>query len=83
MGTVHRVDGTYNEVTVMIHKAKPETVASVGPCTFFFDRQSARYYTDELGEKVFANHVYKKPKAQEIFEESSLGFKDESDDFPF
>ena len=88
MGTVHRVDGTYNEVKIIFNKAKPETVASVGECTFFFDRETSRYYTDNFGEKAFANHINEKPKALLISEEQSnkqsrIGFDDEDDDMPF
>lgn len=79
MATVHRVDGTHNEVRLIVNKAKPETVASVGECTFFYDRKISRFYTKGFDGDVYANHEYKKPKAQALFDEPL----DEQDDLPF
>jgi hypothetical protein len=78
MITVHRVDGTYNEVRVIINKAKPETVASVGEVTFFYDKTISRFYWDNVGVKTYANHIKETPKALLISKEESM-FKDDDD----
>ena len=44
MITVNRVDGTNNEVEVIVTKAKPGSVGSLGKCTFFFDKSLRKFY---------------------------------------
>lgn len=85
MHTVHRVDGTVNEVIIYTYKAKPETVAKQGEVTFFYDSKLSRYYWDNAGVKTFASHLNIKPRALLLAEEqSNFGFEDnESDDIPF
>jgi len=88
MNTVHRVDGSFNEVRVITYKAKPETVAKQGECTFFYDSTLSRYYWDNAGNKTYANHINETPKALLISNEQSakqsLFDNDEDDiDFPF
>jgi len=69
MITVHRVDETFNEVRIIVYKAKPETVAELGEVTMFFDKKYGRYYTKSHGVengkpiefKVFANKDYVQP----------------------
>lgn len=69
MITVHRVDGTFNEVRIIVYKAKPETVAELGEVTMFFDKKYGRYYTKSHGVengkpiefKIFANKDYVQP----------------------
>lgn len=61
MHTVHRVDGSPNEVTIYTYKAKPETVAKLGETTFFYDKKLSRYYWEYNGEKKYAQKEYFKP----------------------
>lgn len=83
MVTVHRQSGHPNAVDIMITKAKPKSVASVGTVGMFFDRQVARFYWEDNGVKTYANSVYKKPKAMLISDkQDNLGFE-EQDDIPF
>jgi hypothetical protein len=84
MITVHRIDGTFNEVDIKITKAKPKSVAKLGTVRMFFDLKNARFYTMDVGEKKYANHVYEKPKALAL-EDSSMfaNSEDEHDDIPF
>lgn len=86
MITVHRIDGTSNEVDIIINKAKPKSVAKLGRARMFFDVYKARFYWENDGTKVYANHIKEKPKALLISEkQSNLGFEeDEYDDgLPF
>lgn len=79
MVTVHRVDGTANEVLVIVTKAKPGGVASLGETRFFFDKSKRRYYwINENNDKVYADPVYKEPN--ELF---SKDVSEEVDDLPF
>lgn len=84
MISVHRIDGTANEVDIIVTKAKPKSVAKLGTIRMFFDVKTARFYWDNAGIKTFANHINEKPKALLIAEEqSSIGFDDEDDSLPF
>lgn len=84
MITVHRIDGTANEVDIIINKAKPKSVAKLGRNRMFFNVQSARFYWENAGEKVYANPINEKPKALLISEEQSkIVYEDEDDDMPF
>jgi len=84
MLTVHRDDGTTNEARVIIYKAKPETVASMGEATFFFDRITGRYYTKGFdGEKIYANSENIKPKALLSAERHDELEEDDDNDLPF
>lgn len=82
MITVHRQSGHPNAVDIMITKAKPKSVASIGKVTMFFDRHLARFYwEDGLGEKVYANHIKEKPKALLISDKQmNVDFDDNDDD---
>lgn len=83
MITVHRIDGTANEVDIIINKAKPKSVAKLGTVRMFFDIKLARFYWDNAGIKTYANHINQKPKSLLISEEqSSIGFED-VDNVPF
>lgn len=82
MITVHRQSGHPNAVDIMITKAKPKSVANVGKVEMFFDKITARFYTDNFGEKVYANHIYEKPKALAL-SESSIFDDNEDDQLPF
>lgn len=80
MVCVHRTDGTANEVKVIVTKAKPKSVASLGETIFYLDVSKNRYYTDGVDGKKYAEPIYKKPKASVIasnFEEQ------EEDGLPF
>jgi twinkle protein len=84
MITVHRIDGTANEVDVIITKAKPKSVAKLGTVRMFFDVKKARFYfVNEFGEKTYANHVYEKPKALALNDSSMFANQEEEDDLPF
>lgn len=96
MITVHRVDGTFNEVRIIIYKAKPETVAELGEVTMFFDKKYGRYYTKTYGVengkpiefKVFADKNYVQPinigitslESNKISNYLSPNYNDEEDD---
>ena len=83
MITVHRQNGHPNAVDIMVTKAKPKSVASVGKVEMFFDRTTARFYWEDAGEKTFANDKKIRPKALLISDEQS-GSNDEDDDgLPF
>lgn len=80
MITVHRQDGTYNGVDIIITKAKPKSVAKLGVVPMNFDlHKAAFYWIDAGGEKVYANSEYKKPIALQI---NNNGEEDQ-DDLPF
>jgi len=92
MITIHRTDGSFNEVVAHIYKAKPETVAKQGECTFFYDFKLSRYYTTGADGDVYANEKYIPEKAlllakeQESFqfENNDNGNEEEDDDdMPF
>lgn len=84
MITVHRQSGHPNAVDVMVTKAKPKSVANIGKVEMFFDRTIARFYTMDVGEKKYANHVYEKPKALELGDSSIFAnSEDEDDNLPF
>jgi hypothetical protein len=82
MITVHRIDGTENEVDIVINKAKPKSVAKLGRVRMFFDVKTARFYTDNFGQKVYANHIYEKPIALSL-PDSSIFDDNEDDQLPF
>lgn len=80
MVTAHRIDGSTNAVDVMITKAKPKSVAKLGTCRFYFDTKVARFYTDDIEGKKYADPIYKKPNPiamKENIEEQN------DDDLPF
>lgn len=91
MITVHRVDGSSNEVRIIINKAKPKSVAALGEVRFRLDVSKNKYYTDGPDGPLYADPIYKKPKALEIaekdlpktFTQGSLLDDDEDDDMPF
>jgi len=74
--TVHRIDGTKNEVDIIVTKAKPESVAAVGTTRMFFDKKLRRFYWEYQDKKIYANQKYVKPNGLS-FEE------DDNDDVPF
>ena len=80
MITVHRQSGHPNAVDIMITKAKPKSVASVGTVGMFFDRTLSKFYWDNAGEKVFANSEKISPKALLISNKQSLFENDDDDD---
>lgn len=82
MITVHRIDGTPNEVDIIITKAKPKSVAKLGRVRMFFEISKARFYWDNAGEKVFANKEKISPKALLLSKEQSL-FEEDDSDLPF
>lgn len=83
MITVHRQSGHPNAVDIMITKAKPKSVASIGKVTMYFDIKLARFYWDNAGVKTYANHVKETPKALLISKNESMFKDEEDDDVPF
>lgn len=77
--TIHRVNGSHNELKAIVYKAKPETVAKQGESSFFYDPVLSRYYAEIAGQKVYANQKYIKPIALEL----NHGINEEADDLPF
>lgn len=80
MITVHRIDGTANEVDIIINKAKPKSVAKLGRIRMFFDVKTARFYWTNAGEKTYAMKEYLTPKALLLGKQGSIGFEDDEDD---
>ena len=80
MITVHRQSGHPNAVDVMVTKAKPESVASVGKVEFFFDRTLAKFYWMDQGNKYYAKKEKFKPIGLQIHEDLQ---DDQDDDVPF
>lgn len=74
--TVHRIEGTKNEVDIIVTKAKPESVASTGATRMFFDRKIRRFYWEYQGQKIYAKKDYVLPDGLSFSE-------DEDDDVPF
>ena len=79
--TVHRKDGTPNEVEVIVTKAKPETVASLGRVKMFFNRDIRKFYWDYDGKKVYAKKEYFVPSNQKLFDDNVIDGDDS--DVPF
>ncbi|MFO0089996.1 MAG: hypothetical protein ACK518_04270 [bacterium] len=77
--TVHRIDGTQNEVDIIVTKAKPESVATVGPTRMFFDKKIRRFYWDYNGVDTYAKKEYFKPTGIAVSEQ----FDDDDSDIPF
>jgi hypothetical protein len=82
MITVHRQSGHPNAVDIMITKAKPKSVASIGKVSMFFDRYLAKFYWEDVGEKIYANEKKIKPKALLVHQEIIDEFDDDND-MPF
>ena len=80
MITVHRQSGHPNAVDVMVTKAKPKSVASVGKVEFFFDRTLAKFYWMDQGNKYYAKKEKFKPIGLQIHEDLQ---DDQDDDVPF
>lgn len=86
MITVHRIDGTANEVDIIINKAKPKSVAKLGRIRMFFDVKTARFYWVNAGDKTYAMKEYITPKALLLEKQTNIGFDDdeeEDSDVPF
>jgi twinkle protein len=83
MITVHRQSGHPNAVDVMITKAKPKSVASVGKVELYFDRNLAKFYWMYQGEKVYAKKEKFKPIGTQVYEEVSESLDEEDSDIPF
>lgn len=77
--TVHRIDGTANEVDIIVTKAKPESVASVGPTRMFFDKKIRRFYWDYNGQNTYAKKEYFKPTGISLSED----LEGDDNDIPF
>ena len=77
--TVHRIDGTANEVDIIVTKAKPESVASLGSTRMFFDKTLRRFYWEYNGEKKYAQKENIKPLGLDLANSSD----EEDDGLPF
>jgi hypothetical protein len=80
MITCHRVDGTFNEVDIIITKAKPKSVAKLGTCKFFLNVQKNQYYEDSEQGHIYASEKRIKPIGIEVHQEL---IDDEDDGLPF
>lgn len=78
MITVHRVDGSKNEVEIIVTKAKPKSVAKQGKTELFFNLKLNKFYWDNAGNDVFAKKEYIKPTGLNI----SID-EDDDNDVPF
>lgn len=81
MLSVHRVDGSKNEVDIIVTKAKPKSVAKQGKFSLFLDVVTSRYYFEDMGEKKYAEEKYIKPIGINL--RDKIEQIDEGDDFPF
>jgi len=79
MVTVHRVDGTTNEVEIIINKAKPKSVAKNGIVRMYFNVEKARFYYDDAGRDCYSSQENILPIGLQI----SNSEKEENDDIPF
>ena len=79
MITVHRVDGSPNEVDIMITKAKPKSVAKVGKVRMCFNRSAAKFYF-KYNQKDYYAQKEKRPFAALEFNQSN---ENEDNDIPF
>lgn len=80
MVTVHRPNGEQNKVQIFWNKIKPRSIGSVGLSELHFDLERFRYYSEDLGQKVFAQKEYKEPTQQEMQKQIN---DDNEDDLPF
>lgn len=83
MITVHRQSGHPNAVDVMVTKAKPKSVASVGKVEMFFDRTVAKFYWEDAGVKTYANEKKVKPKALLISNMENENEDEDDNELPF
>ena len=81
MVSVHRTDGTENEVSIVITKAKPKSVAKLGTVKMFFDVDTATFYWENNGEKTYANKTYFKPIGITMSEQ--INDDDDDNNIPF
>lgn len=79
MITVHRIDGSKNELEVIINKAKPKSVAKVGKVKMLFDSKLNKFYWDNNGQITFAKKEYFKPTGLQLKED----LVDEDNNIPF
>lgn len=61
MVTIHRIDGSFNGVKVIVTKAKPNSVAKVGSIDMYFDSKIRKFYWEDNGAKIYASKDYVKP----------------------
>ncbi len=76
--TVHRIDGTFNGVKIIITKAKPQSVAKLGSVDMYFDKTLRKYYWEDNGIKKYAQKEYIKPIGLQLSE-----IEEEDNDVPF
>lgn len=78
MITIHRVDGSPNEVHFIVNKAKPKSVAKIGKVSMFFNRTVNKFYWKYNGNDTFAKKEYFKPTGIAMAEQD-----DDDSDVPF
>ena len=85
--TLHRVDGTFNQVRVIVNKAKPKSVAKLGEVTFCLDITKNSYYIEGVESNEYRSEINEKPRALLLAEKESSIFDDDNDgydnDLPF
>lgn len=80
MITVHRPSGSQNEVEIYFNKIKPRSIGSVGMIKLIFDtRNSAFFYINDDGKRLYSNQKYSKPTVQEKIVFSEPGSIDNID----
>jgi len=83
MITIHRPDGSTNEVNFIVTKIKPKSVGKVGSPSLFFDRTLNKFYCkDSENKKIYASKEFFKLNATlDIFQENDN--TDDDSDVPF
>lgn len=76
--TVHRVDGSPNKVEVIVHKAKPKSVAKIGKVEMSFNLAKSAYYWEYNSKDVYAKKEYFKPTGLAISDDGT-----DDGDIPF
>lgn len=77
MVTVHRVDGFANKVDIIITKAKPKSVATLGKVEMYFDLKESKFYWEYQENKIYAKKEYFKPTGLQLNDET------DDEDIPF
>lgn len=78
--TVHRPNNGDNVVEIFWNKIKPRSIGTEGKSELYFDPTKFRYYTEDLGNKTYAEKEYREPVQQQM----NIDSDDENDDdLPF
>ena len=79
MVTIHRTDGTSNEVSFIVSKVKPKTVGKLGVHKMYLDLKTYRYYELNGDVKLYASKNYEAPVQLKAFE----AIQEDDDGLPF